>query len=165
MQITQQKLDFGFLSDVKMVQSIIDGCQLSAGAFTSLSWPAMRTHSHKATQLLPHLGHFVSLSVVKSIRRFHSPGVLSSCLPFLNTHMFGSPSRRLVIEMPRRRGISRRGGSSAPRGRASLSPSQNVIPISSASPSSPPKIQPARSQTPPFSPPVSPSVVNWTGQW
>lgn len=107
----------------------------------SLSWPAMRTRSLKTTQLLPRLAHFLFLSAVKSVRRFHSPGVKSVSqvsFPFLNTHLFGSPRHQRVFEMPRRRGIPRRGSSSAPRGRASLSPSPNVIPISSASPSSRP---------------------------
>lgn len=45
------------------------------------------------------------------------------------------------LKMPRRRGVSRRGGSTATRGRASYSTPQNVIPITSASPSSPPSGQ------------------------
>lgn len=41
-------------------------------------------------------------------------------------------------KMPRRRGISRHGGNTGNRGRASHSAPQNVIPIASTSPSSPP---------------------------
>lgn len=163
MQITRQKVNLGFLSDVKMVPSRINSCLLSVEAFMSLSWPTMRTRSLKTTQLLPRLAHFLFLSAVKSVCRFHSPGVKSVSqvsFPFLNTHLFGSPRHQQVFEMLRRRGIPRRRGSSAPRGRASLSPSPNVIPISSASPSSRPPIHPARPRTPPFRPPVSPSVVD-----
>lgn len=41
-------------------------------------------------------------------------------------------------KMPRRRGVSHHGGNNGNRGRASRSAPQNVIPIASSSPSSPP---------------------------
>jgi len=56
-------------------------------------------------------------------------------------NLSSSPNSARV--MPRSRGVPRRGGSSASRGRTRSSPSPLVIPISSASPSSPP-LSPAR---------------------
>ena len=77
----------------------------------------------------------------ESARTPLSAGCLCSPPLSLQVRLFHCPSRWLTLKMPRRRGISRRGGSSASRGRASHSTPQNVIPITSASPSSPPSIQ------------------------
>lgn len=69
------------------------------------------------------------------------------------------------LKMPRRRGVSRRGGSTSNRGRASRSSPQNVIPIASASPSSPPSAILSHSRIIHSKLPVSPFIAGSTGQF
>lgn len=133
------------LREVRLAWYNINASQVSAGEFKSFNQEGMRIKSHNATQLPPFLQHPLPQSPFEfdwgKIRSARSAGSLISLLPSLQSRPFYSPRLWLTLKMPRRRVVSRRGGSSAPRGRATPSQPQNVIPITFASPPSPPPSQ------------------------
>lgn len=123
----------------------INGRWVRASRCRPLNLDRMRTTRSAAGELYPLPLHPPPPRLAEfsweSTRISHSAGCLCSpplSLQFCHSHF---PSCWVTLKMPRRRGISRRGGSSASRGRASHSMPQNVIPIASASPSSPPSSQ------------------------
>lgn len=124
--------------------------EVSSGIHSVLQ-PARALTPHRSSNMMPNCNIMAppQPNLWHSLQHSFGQLDLGFFLPEVEPTVSVSPSSPIVIPrsvrsrnlgsaMPRSRGVSRRGSSSAPKGRARQSPSPLIIPISFASPSSPP---------------------------